>query len=218
MKLLDKENSLKIQYVDNHLLIVVKDANLLTQPNGIDPTDLQTKAKNWIKQKYDKRGEVFLHPIHRLDKEVEGLVIFARTSKALSRLNLQMREKKIKRKYLAQIEGKVSKKSDHLKDYIKHSSHRAIIVNKDQTGAKLAHLSYKVIEETKNTSRVEIELLTGRYHQIRAQMANMSHPIIGDKKYGSKKESKKIHLKCFYVEFLHPIKKDKMNFKIKNTF
>lgn len=213
-----KEDSNKILYVDNHVLVAIKEANICTQPNEISPVSLESFVKTFIKQKFNKKNDVFLHPIHRLDKEVEGLVLLARTSKALSRLNLQMREKKIVRKYIAQIEGKLSQKKAHLKDYIVHLSHRAKIVKKDEKKAKLAILEYKVIKEGKEGSIVEIELFTGRYHQIRAQFSNIGHPIVGDKKYFSKKTLEKIHLCSFYLEFLHPIKKEIMKFKIRPSF
>jgi 23S rRNA pseudouridine1911/1915/1917 synthase len=213
MKLSDKENLFNIQYVDNHIIVVFKEANLLTQPNKMNTINLEDLIKNWIKDKYNKKNNVFLHPIHRLDKEVSGLVVFARTSKALSRLNKQMRLNKIKRKYIAEIEGKLEKKEGELKDYILHLSHRAKIIKNPIKKAKLAHLSYKMIKEKKDSSIVEIELFTGRYHQIRAQFANISHPILGDKKYSSKIGLKKIRLVCFYLSFFHPVKEEEMKFK-----
>lgn len=215
---MSKKDSNKILYVDNHILVAYKEANICTQPNEISPDSLESSVKTFIKKKFNKKNDVFLHPIHRLDKEAQGLVLFARTSKALSRLNLQMREKKIVRKYIAQIEGKLSQKKDHLKNYIIHSSHRAKIVKKQEKKSKLAHLGYEVIKEDKESATLEIELFTGRYHQIRAQFSNLGHPIIGDKKYFSKKTSKKINLCSFYLEFLHPIKKEIMKFKIEPSF
>jgi len=127
MKPLDKdEKSLRVLHVDNHILVVVKEANIPTQ--SIDNISCNTRlssledlAKDFIKKKFNKKGKVFLHPIHRLDKNVTGIVIFARTSKALSRLNQQMRERKIIKKYIAEIEGKLSQKKALLKDYIYHA-------------------------------------------------------------------------------------------------
>lgn len=224
MKPLDKETFHKnILYVDNHILVVVKEANIPTQKsdnysNNSSLNSLEDLAKDFIKQKFNKKAKIFLHPIHRLDKNVTGIVIFARTSKALSRLNEQMREKKIIRKYLAEIEGKLAQKKARLEDYIVHLSHRAKIVKKEQKNSKLAILNYELIEEKKDTSIVLIELITGRYHQIRAQFSNLGHPIVGDRKYLAKKDLNKIHLSCFYLEFLHPVNREKMEFQIKQSF
>ncbi|NGX34411.1 MAG: Ribosomal large subunit pseudouridine synthase C [Candidatus Anoxychlamydiales bacterium] len=224
MKPLDKENFHKnILYVDNHILVVIKEANIPTQKsdnisNNFSLSSLEDLAKEFIKQKFNKKAKVFLHPIHRLDKNVTGIVIFARTSKALSRLNEQMREKKIIRKYLAEVEGKLSQKKARLTDYIVHLSHRAKIVKKEHKNAKLAILNYEVIKEKRDSSIVEIELITGRYHQIRAQFSNLGHPIVGDRKYLAKKDLNKIHLSCFYIEFSHPVSKKVMEFQIKPSF
>lgn len=210
MKPLDKEDFLNIQYLDNHVLVVFKEANLLTQIDKNCSISLETKAKDFLKKKFSKKGEVFLHPVHRLDKEVAGLVLFARTSKALSRLNEQMRENKIKRKYIAEVEGHLKENKKELKDYVVHLSHRAKVVSRETEDAKLAHLSYRVIKEKKESSIVEIELFTGRYHQIRVQISNLGHPILGDKKYNSQIELEKIHLQCFYLEFIHPVTNEKI--------
>lgn len=218
MRLLDKEDFLDIKYLDNHVLVLLKKSNMLTQSTKENNFSLEIKAKRWIKKKFNKKKEVFLHPVHRLDKETAGLVLFAKTSKALSRLNEQMRQNKIRRKYMAEVEGKLEEKQKELKDYILHLSHRAKIVDKDQKKAKFAHLSYKVLKEKKASTIVEIELFTGRYHQIRAQFANISHPVLGDKKYNSKKSLKKIHLQCCYLEFFHPITKEKIRLKVKSFF
>lgn len=218
MKQLDKENSLNIQYLDNHLLVILKESNLLTQVDNTTNVSLETKAKDWIKHRFEKKGEVFLHPVHRLDKEVCGLVIFARTSKALSRLNEQMRENKITKKYIAEVEGKLTEHKKELKDYVVHLSHRAEVVKQDFKNSKLAHLSYKVLIEKKDSAVIEIQLFTGRYHQIRVQMSNLGHPIIGDRKYNSKKDLKKIHLQCCYLEFLHPVKNEKIKIETKYFF
>lgn len=245
MKLSDKENFyLNVVFVDNHLLVVEKPFNMSTQMTNNKATSLEELAKNWIKDKFNKKQNVFLHSIHRLDTETLGLVIFARTSKALTRLNKQMRERKIIKKYIAEIEGFLDIKKGELKDYIVHLSHMAKIVKNDQKNAKLAHLSYKVLKEKKDTSLIEIDLLTGRYHQIRAQFANLGHSIVGDRKYQSqrkqksqnektknnhiektksKQRSKKINLCCFLLEFMHPIQKDEkskkvLKFQIKPSF
>lgn len=217
MKLLDKENLVKIKFLDNHIVVVFKDAFVLTQPNNTKTLDLETLTKNFLKEKFKKPGKVFLHAIHRLDKEVEGLVLFARTSKALKRLNEQMKEKKITRKYIAEVQGHLKEKQSTIENLLIHRSHRAKVVTKDPK-AKKSFLKYKVIKEKKDSSILEIELLTGRYHQIRISFASIGHPIIGDKKYGSKIASKKMHLCCFCLEFTHPITKKHLQFKVDNNF
>ncbi|MBN2479327.1 MAG: RNA pseudouridine synthase [Parachlamydiales bacterium] len=216
MKLLDKEKPIEVLYLDNHLLVVDKPGNLLTQPDDTNADNLQDRAKIYIKHKFEKKQNVFLHPIHRLDKQVSGIVIFARTSKALSRLNEQLRQKKLTKKYLAVVEGILDVKKGILKNYILHLSHIAKIVNKEQKDAKIAQLEYQVIKENQNSSLLEVDLITGRYHQIRAQLSYMGHPIVGDKKYNSSKDLKEIKLQCYEVTFDHPVTKQTLSIKVKN--
>ena len=125
-----------------------------------------------------------------------------------------MREKKIKKKYLAVVEGTLEDKKGELVNHLVHGSHRALVVKATAKKAKKAILTYKVLDEKNNTSLVEIELITGRYHQIRAQFGYINHPIIGDKKYGSKKDLKKIKLQCFYIELIHPTLKKVLKFRV----
>lgn len=174
MKRLDND---RIIYCDNHLLVANKPAEVATQP------DFTEMAKAWIKQKYHKPGAVFLHAAHRLDKPVSGLVLFARTSKALTRLQEMMRERKIEKKYLALVEGKVPEQEGRLVHYLEHGSFKA----KVGKNGKEAVLSYRVVGHAKGGTVLEIDLETGRYHQIRAQLAAIGCPIFGDEKYGSKK-------------------------------
>lgn len=217
MKHIDKETLLNFNYLDNHVLVVLKKAGLLTQMNNHAADSLEARAKDWIKEKYGKKS-VFLHPVHRLDKEVEGLVLFARTSKSLSRLNKQMREQKIIRKYIAEVEGHLKEKQGELKNYFVHLSHMAKVVEKESENSKLAHLSYRVLKEKKDSSIIEIELFTGRYHQIRVQMSNLGHPVWGDKKYHAEKDLKKIHLQCCCLEFSHPVKNEKIKIEARPFF
>jgi 23S rRNA pseudouridine1911/1915/1917 synthase len=207
MKCSDKD--LEIVYLDNHLIVVKKRGNLLTQENETSQENLTDLLKCFLKEKYQKKGDVFLHPIHRIDKSVSGLVLFAKTSKALLRLNEQVRMKMIVRKYCALVEGKLQKKEGTLTHLLVHDDHcsKIAINNKD---AKKAELEYKVRSEKNNLSLVEINLLTGRYHQIRVQFSSIGHPIYGDKKYGSKMDLKEIALHGYYLEFLHPISKKKI--------
>ena len=162
-------------YCDNHLLVLEKPAGIATQP------DFHEAAKGWVKEAFSKPGNVFLEPIHRLDRPASGIVVFARTSKALSRLNEAMRQKKMKKFYIAKVEGEVEEEGvlEHL---LIHGDFRAYV---DPKG-KIALLRFRRIALTKTHSVVEVELETGRYHQIRAQFAAIGHPIVGDGKYGSR--------------------------------
>lgn len=215
MKRLDKDLSPNIIYLDNHLLVIEKPNNLLTQPDDTGGASLLESAKESLKNKFSKEGNVFLHPIHRLDKEASGLVLFARTSKALSRLNEHMRNKQIKKKYRALVEGILKTKKGKLVNYLLHLSHRAEVSSKENKEVKEAELLYEVIKEIDRSSLLSIDLITGRYHQIRAQLSFLGHPIVGDKKYGSKVEREGIALQCFSLEFIHPVSKEKMTFESK---
>lgn len=206
---------MQIIYVDNHLLVVNKPAGILTQPSGTLQPNLEEQAKSWIKERYQKQSNVFLGVVHRLDKPVSGIVLFARTSKALSRLNELMRQQQTKKFYLAVVEGHLKKNNRPLsyigqneeneddnectlEHYLIHDDHYALAVKPGDAkyshysrhpSAKLARLRYRVIEESTEgdyQTLVEVALETGRYHQIRAQFAAEGHPIVGDAKYGSR--------------------------------
>jgi 23S rRNA pseudouridine1911/1915/1917 synthase len=202
MNPLDKE---KILYCDNHLLIVNKEAGVVTQP------DLTERAKGWVKNAYKKPREVFLEPIHRLDRPVSGLVLFARTSKALSRLQLMMREKRIQKKYHALVEKFPYQPGGRLVHYLKHALFRAQIVPSSDPDAKEAVLDYRVLERRKKGVLLEIDLITGRYHQIRIQLATIGCSIIGDVAYGSNQSwPVGIALCSVYLGFEHPVTHQKI--------
>ncbi len=194
---------LEILCEDNHLLAVNKPAGLLTQPNQTDALSLEDLAKEYIKKKYHKKGNVFLHPIHRLDKPVSGIVLFARTSKALSRLNSQMRAHKIQKTYAAKVEGHFKKKSGELRHQLSHGSHRANV--KKTTTSKEAILSYTVKKEYAHATLLLVQLHTGRYHQIRAQLSHVGHPILGDTKYGATQKFSRLALHHTQLIFYHPV-------------
>lgn len=176
----------EILYEDNHLLAVNKPAGWLTQPSGTEQGSLEEYCKQWVKEKYQKPGNVFLTPIHRLDKPVSGIVIFAKTSKALSRLNVAIRAKKMKKVYYALVEGSPSPAEATLEHYLLHGEFQAHVVSSDVPNAKLARLHYRVLKSGLQ-SLIEIHLDTGRYHQIRVQFSEIGHPIAGDEKYGSQR-------------------------------
>lgn len=170
-----------VLFEDNHLFVVEKEASLLTQPTDTDNDSVETRSKAFIKARDNKPGNVYLHAIHRLDRPVGGIVIFAKTSKSLSRLQEAIRKKEIRKTYLSLVEGELKQPSGELVHKLSHGSHRAVV---DPNGAT-ARLLYKVVEKRGKTTLVEIELDTGRYHQIRAQFAAIGCPVVGDEKYGS---------------------------------
>lgn len=174
-----------ILYEDNHLLSVDKPHGWLTQPSGTEQQSLEACCKEFLKERDGKQGGVFLHALHRLDKPVGGVVLFAKSSKALARLNASMRDRSVKKEYEAIIAGRLPNARGKLQHFLVHSSCRGEIVSEETEGAKLAKLSYEVIEEREGVSKVAILLETGRYHQIRAQFAAVGCPILGDWKYGS---------------------------------
>ncbi len=169
-------------YEDNHLLVVNKPAGILTQPSGTDQPNLEALAKAYIKEKYQKPGNVFLEAVHRIDKPVSGIVVFAKTSKALSRLNESMRSKTVRKVYWARLDSQPNPSEATLEHYLVHDEYRAQV----SPSGKLARLHYQTLPN----GTVEIELETGRYHQIRVQMAEIGCPIVGDAKYGSVKKFK----------------------------
>lgn len=202
MKFSDKE----IIHCDNHILLVVKPAAVAVQP------DLHEEMRLWVQQKFAKKGRAFLEPIHRLDKPVSGLVLFARTSKALERLNAAFREREIEKTYLARVEGWVEKQEGALIHFLKHGSFRAEVVREGHPEGKRAELSYKVLERNHQGTLLEIALGTGRYHQIRVQFATIGHPIVGDAKYGSKQTRDQIALHHYKMVFNHPVTCERLTF------
>lgn len=195
---------MKVLYEDNHLLIVRKKAGMLTQPDSSGRESVEDLAKQYIKQKYNKPGAVFLHAAHRLDKPVGGIVVFARTSKALSRLNESLREGKWHRHYRAWVEGEVEIDKT-LEHYLLRTEEKSEVVNSSTPGAKLARLHVKTIEKKQGRTLLDIELDTGRHHQIRLQLAANGTPIIGDGRYSGQKQAETIELEHYKLIFPHPI-------------
>lgn len=194
-------------YEDNHLLILDKPAGWLTQPSGTEQQSLESAAKAWIKAVHHKPGRVFLEAVHRLDKPVSGIVVFCKTSKALSRMNESMRDKEVEKIYWAWVEGIPQHREGILDHYLFHDEHCACIVSEHHQGAKRARLHYRLLKQEGSFSLLEITLETGRYHQIRAQLAAMGWPIKGDKKYGAagELEGGGIALHHRKISFPHPI-------------
>mgnify|MGYP004540340473 FL=1 len=206
-----KMNNLKILYEDNHIIVVIKPYNVPVQADSSNDLDMLTIIKNYIKEKYNKPGNVYLGLVHRLDRPVGGVMVFAKTSKAASRLSEEVRTNKIHKTYLTVVHGILDKKCDKLinkmsKDEKTHNSYI------DEKNGKEAILEYKVIKEEDNLSLLKINLITGRHHQIRLQLSNINHPIYGDQRYGFQ-DKKQIMLYAYKLEFTHPVTKELMTFK-----
>jgi len=213
----NKMQKLKVIYEDNHIIVVEKIPNVPSQSDKTGDIDMLTMVKQYIKEKYNKPGNVYLGLVHRLDRPVGGIMIFAKTSKAASRLSDQVREKVFKKKYLAVVDGKIENKSGTLEDYLYKDERNNIskVVNKGKKNAKFAKLDYDVIkyDEVKNLSLVKVNLHTGRHHQIRVQLSNFGHSIFGDQKYGTRGQGKQIALWAYELTIKHPITKEEMTFK-----
>ena len=204
-------NNLKILYEDNHIIVVIKPYNVPVQADSSNDLDMLTIIKNYIKEKYNKPGNVYLGLVHRLDRPVGGVMVFAKTSKAASRLSEEVRTNKIHKTYLTVVHGTLYKKNGKLinkmsKDEKTNNSYI------DEKNGKEAILEYKVIKEEDNLSLLKINLITGRHHQIRLQLSNINHPIYGDQRYGFQ-DKKQIMLYAYKLEFTHPVTKELMTFK-----
>lgn len=185
---------------------------MLVQPDTTGDVALEDLAKQYIKVKYNKPGAVFLNAVHRIDRPVSGVVVFARTSKALARLNEQFRSKEIKKTYWAIVKNRPEIEAATLENYIRRDAkkNKSFVCQKDSKDAKLARLSYKLIASSENYNLLEIDLHTGRHHQIRCQLAHIGCPIKGDLKYGAERSNKDggISLHARSVEFIHPVSKE----------
>ncbi len=202
---------MEILYEDNHLIIVNKAVGEIVQGDKTGDTPLSEIVKQYIKEKYNKPGNVFCGVTHRIDRPVEGLVVFARTSKALERMNRMFREGEVHKTYHAIVEGHPEKPEGMLEDYLVSDGriNKTFVTDKSNKDAKLSRLRYRTIESLDRYTLLEIELLTGRKHQIRAQLAAMGHPIKGDLKYGAKRSNRNggISLQSHRIEFTHPVSK-----------
>ena len=198
--------SLEILFEDNHLLALNKPAGLLTQPSGKTEDSLEAQAKAWIKLAKEKPGEVYLHAVHRLDKPVSGIVTFARTSKALARMNEQMRGKSILKVYHGVVTNDLPGPHGTLMHHLRHSRMRSVVASPQEPGSQQSLLTYRIINRFKTLILVEIILETGRYHQIRAQFGAAGFPILGDVQYGGEKWTLKGEIALHHkkMEFMHP--------------
>lgn len=205
---------MEVVYEDNHIIIVNKACGEIVQGDKTGDTPLSEDVKAYIKEKYRKPGNVFLGVVHRLDRPVSGLVVFARTSKALSRLNEMFRNGDVHKTYWAITRGEPAAKEGTLTNWLVRNErqNKSYAYDREVPGSKKAVLIYRVIGRGDNYSLLEITLLTGRHHQIRCQLAAMGCPIKGDLKYGARRSNPdgSISLMSRRVEFAHPVSKDEI--------
>lgn len=214
MKIISSKSNLQVLHEDNHIIVINKRVGDLVQGDKTGDKPLSEIVKEYIKDKYNKPGEVFLGVVHRLDRPTTGIVVFAKTSKALERLNKMFSERATQKTYWAVVKNKPPKNEDTLLHYLtrneKNNSSKAHI--KEVPNSKKASLDYKIIKELNNYLALEINLHTGRHHQIRCQLAAIGCPIKGDLKYGFDRSNTDggIHLHAQKLAFTHPVSKEEL--------
>ncbi len=203
------KDRLNVLYEDNHIIVVVKPENVLSQSDNTGDIDMLSLVKNYVKEKYNKPGNVYIGLVHRLDRPTGGIMVFARTSKAASRLSDEIKNNKMNKSYLAVVPNFHSKSGTYT-DYLeKKDNGNTIVTDKDH--GKYAELNYELISEKDNLSLVKINLITGRHHQIRVQFSSRGYSLYGDQRYG-KDDKKQLALFCYKLEFTHPVTKEKLTF------
>ena len=206
---------MRVVYEDNHIIIVFKEAGEIVQGDKTGDEPLSEKVKQYIKEKYHKPGNVFLGVVHRLDRPVSGLVVFARTSKALTRMNEMFRKGEVHKTYWAITQNAPSAPESLLENWLvrNEKQNKSYAYDREVAGSKLAKLTYKVIGKSDRYTLIEVHLLTGRHHQIRCQLAHMGCPIRGDLKYGAKRSNPdgSISLLARHIEFVHPVSKQNLS-------
>ena len=211
------EEKLNVIYEDNHIIVVEKPVNVPSQGDKTGDVDMLTIIKEYLKEKYNKPGNVYLGLIHRLDRPVGGVMVFAKTSKAAARLSQQVREKVFKKKYLVIANGKFEKEKGILSDYLLKNERKNMsrVVEEGTKNSKFAELDYEVLkyDSELNLSVLKINLHTGRHHQIRVQLSSRNHSIYGDQKYGGRGHGKQICLWAYELTIIHPITQKEMTFK-----
>lgn len=209
------KSPIKVLYEDNHLIFVEKQAGVLIQGDKTGDTSLLELTKTYIKQTYKKPGEVYLAMVHRLDRPTSGVVLFCKTSKAAARISRDFQTKDIDKRYVALVEGHLAQPSGTLTHaLLKDGNKNKSFVSK-QPKAKQATLHYNTIETYDRYTLVEVELETGRHHQIRCQFAYMGHPLKGDLKYGAKRSNPNgsISLHAYSLTITHPTTKESLTVK-----
>jgi 23S rRNA pseudouridine1911/1915/1917 synthase len=212
LKIISTKSNLQILHEDNHLIVVNKRVGDIVQGDKTGDKPLSDVVKEYIKDKYNKPGEVFLGVVHRLDRPTTGIVVFARTSKALTRMNELFSNRETQKTYWAVVKNKPPKNEDTLVHYIKRNekNNTSKAHLKEVPDSKMASLEYKIIKELDNYFGLEIQLHTGRHHQIRAQLSAIGSPIKGDLKYGFDRSNPDggIHLHARKLVFIHPVSKE----------
>lgn len=212
-----RPSEIKVIYEDNHIIAVEKLVNIPTQKDESGDIDMLSLVKEYIKEKYNKPGNVYLGLVHRLDRPVGGAMVFAKTSKAASRLSEQVRTREFKKTYLAVVSGVPENKTGTLKDFLIKDKNTNIsrITDSSEEGAKEAVLEYSVLKSKDGLSFVKVNLHTGRSHQIRVQFAGIGHPLYGDQKYGLaiNKVGQQIALWSYEIKLVHPVMKEEISFK-----
>jgi 23S rRNA pseudouridine1911/1915/1917 synthase len=207
-------NQLEVLYEDNHIIAINKKPSDIVQGDKTGDIPLSEFVKEYIKEKYNKPGEVFVGTVHRIDRPVSGVVLFAKTSKALARLNQLFQTKEIKKTYWAVVKNKPTKSRGNLVHYLKKNEAKNIskAFEKETQGSLRSELDYELIATSDTYFLLEINPHTGRHHQIRVQLSAMGSPIKGDVKYGFNRGNKdaSIHLHARKIEFIHPVKKEKV--------
>lgn len=208
---------LVILHEDNHIIVVLKPQNVPSCEDSSKDADMLTIIKEYIREKYDKKGNVYLGLVHRLDRPTGGVMVFAKSSKAASRLSEQMKDGDFEKRYYAVACGTLQKKKDVLRNYLKKNAvnNMVYVCTPTESGAKYAELDYSVLAENGGLSLLDVRLHTGRSHQIRVQLNNIGCPLYGDMRYGGEK-AKKGHLAlwAYYLSFSHPISKERLVFRV----
>ena len=202
-------SNLEVLYEDNHIIVVNKEKDVLSQKDETDDFSINEIVKEYLKRKYNKPGNVYLGLVHRLDRRVSGVMVLAKTSKAASRLSKSIMEHEFEKKYLAYVEG-ILDKDGCIDIKISKQDNRAII---DKNG-KMSHLDYKLINNDGINTYVLVNLESGRYNQIRLSFASIGHPIYGDLKYGAKNKCDDLGLCSYKIAFVHPVTKEYMTFSL----
>lgn len=211
---MEKYPKINIIYEDNHLLVVEKPINIPVQEDSTKDIDLLSILKNYLKEKYNKPGNVYLGLVHRLDRPVGGIMVFAKTSKSASRLSKSITTNEFHKTYYAVTTGNL-KKEDKLVDYLKKDSKTNTSYVTNSKEGKLSILTYNLIDKKENLNLVKINLLTGRSHQIRVQFASRNNPLVGDQKYNPKEKSNnQIALFAQSITFPHPITKEQLTYSL----
>lgn len=209
------KHPMNILYEDNHIIALNKESSELIQGDSTGDETLSDRVKGYLAHKYNKPGDVFLGVVHRIDRPVSGVIVFARTSKALSRLSKMFREKDVSKKYLAVVRDRPPAEEGELFNYLKKNEkqNKSYAYDKQVKGSKEATLGYKLLSRTDRYYLLEVDLYTGRHHQIRCQLANAGCPVKGDLKYGFPRSNNdgSISLHAWKLSFVHPVKKHRID-------